>query len=472
MRPRASDRTLVDADARWLFGLFAALLASSLILHQLWWDGFEVFSVHFVVILAALSVVLRPTSVVRLLIMLAAEVLAVAVDMPGVGSHTLLVAVLGAAILAYAGATSLRNGRLPGPGALFAHSAPFLAVSLLAVYVAAAVAKMNSGFFDPAFSCAVGLSARVAWFDPSLLDWSWRVAPAIWGTVAIELALPALLAIRRTRTLGLAVGGAFHAVLALAGNVPFSALALALYVAFLPSDTPARLRAVVADRPGLGVWAGRVARLAGSRAAFPVAVGAWLACAAGFAFEPAAGRELIANGTRLVVVAMVVGAGVLAVLSRRRGSAGVHAPRSLRLGHPAFAAGVGLLVLNSLSPYLGLKTESSFTMFSNLKTEGPYWNHAFIPEAVKVFPYQDQLVRVTDSNDPALEQRTRGGALIVRFELERYLRLRPETTATFVEVGAGEETAREVEVSAAALPATPLLDKVAKFRDVRPPGGC
>jgi hypothetical protein len=111
-------------------------------------------------------------------------------------------------------------------------------------------------------------------------------------------------------------------------------------------------------------------------------------------------------------------------------------------------------------------------MFSNLKTEGPYWNHAFIPEAVKVFPYQDQLVRVTDSNDPLLEQRTRDGALIVRFELERYLRLRPETTATFVEVGAGEETVREVEVSAAALPATPLLDKLAKFRDVRPPGGC
>jgi hypothetical protein len=134
--------------------------------------------------------------------------------------------------------------------------------------------------------------------------------------------------------------------------------------------------------------------------------------------------------------------------------------------------GVGLLVLNSLSPYLGLKTESSFTMFSNLKTEGPYWNHAFIPEAVKVFPYQDQLVRVTDSNDPVLERRTRGGALIVRLELERYLRLRPQTRATVVAVGDGERTARAARVSAAALWATPLLDKVVKFRDVRPPGGC
>jgi len=472
MRTRVLDRSLADADAKWLFGLFALLFALSLLLHQLWWDGFEVFSPHFLVVLAALWVVFRPTSVVRFLTLLAAEVLAVALDMPGVGSHTLLVLVLGACVLAYAVATTMRHRQLPGPGALFARSAPFLAVSLLLVYAAAAVAKMNTGFFDPAFSCAVPLSARVAWFDPSLLDWSWRVAPAIWGTVAIELALAVLLAVPRTRMLGLAVGVAFHAVLALAGNVPFSALALALYVAFLPSDTPARVRAVATQRPGLRVWARRVRGWAGSRAAFPVAVGGWLACAAVFSAEPAAGRELIATGTRLVLVALVLAAGVVAVLCRAQGRPDVHPARSLRLGHPAFAVGIGLLVLNSLSPYLGLKTESSFTMFSNLKTEGPYWNHAFIPEAVKVFPYQDQLVRVTDSNDPVLEQRTRDGTLLVRFELERYLRLRPDTSATVEAVGGGDTTARTTRVSAAALPEMPLLDKVAKFRDVRPPRGC
>ena len=34
-------RTARDADSTLLFGLFALLLAFSLILHQLWWDGFE-----------------------------------------------------------------------------------------------------------------------------------------------------------------------------------------------------------------------------------------------------------------------------------------------------------------------------------------------------------------------------------------------------------------------------------------------
>ena len=70
--PASPDR---PADTTSLFGLFALLFALSLILHQLWWDGFEVLPTHFLVILAALWTALRPTSVVRFLTMIAAEVL-------------------------------------------------------------------------------------------------------------------------------------------------------------------------------------------------------------------------------------------------------------------------------------------------------------------------------------------------------------------------------------------------------------
>ncbi|MBA2348189.1 MAG: hypothetical protein H0V81_07830, partial [Solirubrobacterales bacterium] len=89
-----------EADARLRFGLFGALVAVALILHQLWWDRFEVPSLHALVILAAVVVLLRPTSVPRVLTMLGLEVVAVARDMPGAGSHTLLLAVCAAAIVA------------------------------------------------------------------------------------------------------------------------------------------------------------------------------------------------------------------------------------------------------------------------------------------------------------------------------------------------------------------------------------
>jgi len=335
------DRPARHADATWLFGLFALLFALSLILHQLWWFGFEVLSPHFLVILAALWTALRPTSVGRFLTMIAAEVLSVGLDMPDVGSHTLLVLVSGACVLTYAGWRTLRNRRLPDAGTLFERLAPFLRVQLLLIYAVAAIAKLNTGFFDGAVSCAAALSGKVAWFDPTLLDGAWRIAPSIYGTVAIELALPVLLAVPRTRLVGLAVGGAFHAVLALAGNVPFSALALALYVAFLPTDTPSRLRALATERPALGRWARRGRRWAGSPVVLPAMLGCWLAATVIFASEPALGRALISNGTRLLLVLVMLFAASLLALCLARGGPGLPAQvpaaraSGLRAGDPS-----------------------------------------------------------------------------------------------------------------------------------------
>ena len=231
----------------------------------------------------------------------------------------------------------------------------------------------------------------------------------------------------------------FHVVLALAGNVPFSALALALYVVFLPPDAPARLSALIAGSRGVGRWAMALRGWTRSPAAFPVSVGCWLAGAATFTDAPADRPALIAYGTRLVLVAVLV-AGILFVLGLARGGSQGHEPGSLRLGHPIFGLGILLLAVNSVSPYVGLKTESSFTMFSNLHTEQGSWNHLLIPEAVRVFPYQDQLVRITASNDRALEANTQDATRLVRFELERYLRSHPGTTASYAMTTATGET--------------------------------
>ncbi len=124
MSTPSPDRPARPADATWLFALFTSLFALSLIFHQLWWFGFEVLSVHFLVVLAALWTALRPTSVVRFLTMMAAEVVSVGLDMPDVGSHTLLVLVSGACLVAYASWTTLRTRRLPEPGPLFERIAP------------------------------------------------------------------------------------------------------------------------------------------------------------------------------------------------------------------------------------------------------------------------------------------------------------------------------------------------------------
>jgi hypothetical protein len=69
---------------------------------------------------------------------------------------------------------------------------------------------------------------------------------------------------------------------------------------------------------------------------------------------------------------------------------------------PALAV-VALVFLNGLSPYLGLKTETSFAMYSNLRTEPGFENHLFMP-ALALAPYQSELVLVTAASDHELRQ--------------------------------------------------------------------
>ncbi len=434
-----------DDDARLRFGLFAVALAVALLLHQLWWDGFELASLRALVVLAAFAVLTGPTSVLRLLALLAAEVASVAADMPGAGSHILLVAVCAAAIFAWTAVETARRRALPEAGALFDGVAPLLAGAVVVLYVAAALAKLNTGFFDPAVSCAAALAPRIAWWDPALLDAGWLRASAPYATIGVEATLPILLLVRRTRLLGLALGVGFHLVLALAGNVPFTGVVLALYVAFVPAALVGRARALL---PTVRRWAPPLA--------FAALVTGWLLGAVLEAADPAEVERAIGTSTRLLVLAAILALAALAarVAPARRDVAGSGVARS---GHPVLVAALALLVLNAASPYVGWKTESSLAMYSNLQTEAGSWNHLLLPEAVRVFAHQDRLVTVTASNDPALLRRTREGTRMVRFEVERHLRLHPGTWATVSPGRLGPAPAL-----------APVVDRVAKFRDVRP----
>jgi hypothetical protein len=74
----------------------------------------------------------------------------------------------------------------------------------------------------------------------------------------------------------------------------------------------------------------------------------------------------------------------------------------LGAGHAVFAVALILILVNAASPYLGLKSRFSFTMFSNLQTEPGRWNHVVLPEAMRIFPMQDGLVRFDEVSDPLL----------------------------------------------------------------------
>lgn len=424
-------------DRDGLFGAFAATLAAALILDQLWWGGFEVASLHGLVVAAAVVVLCRPRSVGALVALLGAEVVAVARDLPVVGTHRLLLLIVAGTVLASIASSTLRERRLPAPGEVFAVIAPFLRVALVVVYAFAALAKLNVTFLDPATSCATPMALGL--FGPAA-----PVALAPVGTVVVEAALAVLLAVPRTRPAGLLLGLGFHAVLAVSGNVPFTSVALALYVAFLPTGAGEHLRVVCARVPR---W------LLG---AIPALVaGVWLVGAFVGPSQDAPGLRGVPSAAvsptvrllaQVVVLALSV-AGVALVVATRRG-----APGRSRLT-PVLAAGAAVLVLNGLAPYLGLKTDTSFEMFSGLRTEPGAWNSVVVPETVRVFGYQDQALTVLPT-----------GTRTLRFEVERFLRAHPGAVATVLD---GTSEPRTV----GPLPPGPTpAERIALFRPLVPPG--
>lgn len=86
---------------------------------------------------------------------------------------------------------------------------------------------------------------------------------------------------------------------------------------------------------------------------------------------------------------------------------------------------VALLIFNGMTPYLGLKTETSFTMFSNLRTEGGRNNHLFMP-FIPLANYQDDLLEPIESNQADFQREIRFQKLLTRFEFERLLLEIPE----------------------------------------------
>lgn len=336
------------------------------------------------------------------------------------------------------GYSLLRRRLFPDDGDAFELVRPVLQASMILVYVLAGFHKLNSDFLDPVVSCAGDLAA-----DLSRLTRPGRIgippAPVLLGAIlfgaerllrhrlerparlaligaaivaavialllaprlpagvltasvlglalvviAWELVGGALLAVPRLQAAILAFSWIMHASLALIGFVDFGALALALLFTFVPRPyqdlMSIRLRA-----PILGHSM--------SRAHAYVALCVLSGIASGV------GRRLIA-GVLFNAAALVLLWPVLTALVTRSGSpwSGV-APRSRVTPGWMFAFPL-VLLLHGFTSYLGLRTAGNFSMFSNLRTEGPRSNHFLLGgNQIKLWGYQEDVVRFLHIDD-------------------------------------------------------------------------
>jgi hypothetical protein len=381
----------------------------------------------------------------------------IAVSIAGIGApwmSGLLVLNAGAFALCYlAGSPIASNNQLTGffvslvviAGAIIAargsvagdrHERMFAAIAgpgrwLLAVmYFFGIYHKINADFLDPQVSCAVVLYDRLAhgW---GAAGWQVGHVGAIWATFVIEAIAMIALFVPRWKRFGMLIGVPFHIIIGWTGYAyykDFSTIALVMYAMFLPRESVSAAVERFTRLFGSAARAGQCARLLllALPLVYLVAIGAVTDLSR---LRPTHDGFFIA----FTVFAVAFYAFIVAFAPAR--PADGELPLFAR---PAWLMALPVLFfLNGLSPYLGLKTESSMAMYSNLHTEGGETNHLIAGQLPFAFGYQNDIVRPIASNSPAFDALHVGqGKALVRFEFDRILAQSPDLRVQFEHDGA------------------------------------
>jgi hypothetical protein len=346
----------------------------------------------------------------RSVVALAVIHLAVTVDkLPVIGNHELILALVSLVVVVAVLVSRPRAGRW----SWLETAVPGLRWLFLVSYGSIAFSKLNTGFLDLGASCATLFGDEMGrWLGLTVSDHTALAALAVYGTVIIELLVPILVLIPRTRFYGVLLGLGFHGFLALDPTshvFDFTSTLTPLLLLFAPvplrvelSRLHRSLGSAVAPRSFLGWMAVTVAVhlliLRGGLAPWLVPYPLWLA------------------------VTVTLG---WWFVRHRPPTPGVAAA----LGRPSWVVlvVVALAALNGAAPYLELKTATGFNMYSNLHTSQGRSNHLLVPATVPL--RRVDLVTVQAPDDHDLAYYAEPDLALPRENLERALGvvLEPET---------------------------------------------
>ncbi|HEY0772153.1 MAG TPA: hypothetical protein VGD31_17650, partial [Sphingobacteriaceae bacterium] len=379
------------------FRLFSMLWAIASLFHMAHSSVFDSAFNFALLTLASLYVIFRP-SMGGFLAMIALQLFDAFYRMPYTTNHWIFTAFVNLSIFHCLIYLVIRERSFQiNAGLLLKTFAPVVKIELIILYFFAVFHKLNAGFFADG-SCATDL------LRAQHLDQFIALGPGFYKlnaylTLVIETLIPLLLCFRRTRSIGILVGLFFHCVLSYSSYnafYDFSSMVFAVYFLFTSPD----LSVSISDNL-MRIKTGLLRVLSPRKFSFMRLI-------------------LLASG-------LVVGLGVVYILTKKLADfKSVHLyffwtvysllyfylfirnEYFVKQKRQSFDADLNIfsvarwslllipavVFLNGLSPYLGLKTENSYAMFSNLKTENGSTNHFIMPASLQVFSYQKDVVDI------------------------------------------------------------------------------
>lgn len=453
--------------------LFAVMWALAAVWHLLGNPSGAPAWAQAVLVAGVGAVLLRPGDPLPLGLLALGGLLTMWEEAPALGNHWLLAGFVNLAILG-AVVTGIGRRRAGDRTDLANRLLPPARLCLLGFYAFAAFAKLNEDFFDRSVSCAtfyfrestdsLGLTRL------QLGGAAWLEMVVIVGTAAVELAIPVLLVVSRTRRAGVVLALVFHTVLALDRShefFDFSSLLFALFVLFLPPDAGSWM----AERLG-----SVRARLALRHEDLPERVHLALA-----AVPVTAGVIVVLDGLRadiardlgwlpFQVYAAATIAATVTYLRQHRGPALVR----LRPHHALFAVVPLLVVANGLTPYLELKTGFGWNMYANLRTVDGESNHFIVRRTLPLTDEQADVVEIISSSSPDLAAYARSDYGLTWRQLRIYLSRNPGVSITYRRGNRVVGLARASDDPALVAPVPGWREKVQLFRavDLQEPERC
>lgn len=402
------------------FNIFACLWAIATLFHLAHSSTYDIKLHYALLSIVAMFILFSTLKFKGLLCLIALQIYSTFYEMPNMSNHWLFTTFVNLTIIQALIFLIFKKKTLNiNKGELLEMFAPVLRIELIIMYFFVVFLKLNSHFFIPDVSCATAL------LHTQILPPFIELTPLMFKlnayfTIFIELLIPTLLIFKRTRNWGLLIGLVFHCLLAYNtynAYADYSSMVFALYFLFISPQFSANAVAIWRKFKTNPFFAGhfsfpRLFMIAGALFLVFVCIHVLTKILVDYhEFN----LYFFWTGFSIIFIGLFI-----SYMFKYKSNLDVE-NHYFKLPHLFFIIIPALVFLNGICPFLGLKTENSFSMFSNLRTEGGISNHYIMPVSFQIFDYQKDLIEITSSSDPYLQKSADENKLMVFSHFQSYV---------------------------------------------------